>query len=202
MSTPGDAAHSNAATRLVLICHAPTSATRGTAFADDEPLERVMPAGGVDLGRIGQVRCGPELRCRQTATGLGWQPAIDPALADLDVGRWRGRALTDVRDGLEAWLTDPAAAPHGGESVQDLLIRVGEWLTSVRNTGGRIVAVTHAAVVRAAVVTVLGAGPMAFWRIDAAPLSQTLINAHGGRWTLRETGHPLVLTEKGNQSPY
>jgi len=68
------------------------------------------------------MRCGPERRCLDTAAALGLWPVIDPALAELDVGDWPARGLSDLeRDdpaGLHAWLTDPVAAPHGGESPQ------------------------------------------------------------------------------------
>ena len=32
---------------------------------------------------------------------------------------------------LAVWLTDPTQAPHGGESVVDLIDRVGGWLDSL-----------------------------------------------------------------------
>jgi broad specificity phosphatase PhoE len=53
------------------------------------------------------------------------------------------------------------------------------------------VAVTHAAVVRAAVVVTLGAPPAGFWRIDVAPLTATVLRGGPGRWTVRGTGLPL-----------
>ncbi len=52
-------------------------------------------------------------------------------------------------------------------------------------------AVTHAAVVRAAVVVTLDAPPAAFWRIDIAPLTATVLRGGAGRWTLRGTALPL-----------
>jgi broad specificity phosphatase PhoE len=197
VSTPGDSAHPNAvprpATKIVFVSHAPTTATRSSSFPDDEPLEREDSVAPVDLGRWGHVLCGPELRCRQTAAGLGWEAVVEPALSDLDFGAWRGLPLHEVPD-TEAgsWLNDPAATPHGGESVQGLLTRVGEWLDGIRNTGERIVAVTHPAVVRAAVIHVLMAPAWSFWRIDVPPLSQTRLTSSGGSWTLRETGHPVI----------
>nr|WP_042185203.1 histidine phosphatase family protein [Kibdelosporangium sp. MJ126-NF4]CEL16611.1 Probable phosphoglycerate mutase [Kibdelosporangium sp. MJ126-NF4]CTQ89038.1 Probable phosphoglycerate mutase [Kibdelosporangium sp. MJ126-NF4] len=190
MSTPGEAAHPNASTKVVLISHAPTAATRGTTFPDDESLERPGETLAVQLGRCTRFGLGPERRCRQTATALGWHDAVvEPALADLDFGRWRGRPLGEITD--FSWLADPSAAPHGGESVQDVLTRVGEWLEGLRGTGERVAAVTHPAVARAAVVHALNAPVQAFWRIDVAPLSVTRLTNSGPNWTLRETGHAV-----------
>jgi broad specificity phosphatase PhoE len=51
-------------------------------------------------------------------------------------------------------------------------------------TPGKIVAITHASVIRAATVHALEAGPESFWRIDIAPLSLTRLSANNGRWNL------------------
>jgi broad specificity phosphatase PhoE len=197
VSTSGDRPHPNAGprpvTKVVLVSHAPTTATRSGSFPDDEPLERDDSVEPLDLGRWGHFLCGPELRCRQTAAGLGWDAVVDPALADLDFGQWRRLPLHEVpeTDAIR-WFNDPKASPHGGESIQSLLVRVGDWLEVVHDTGQRIVAVTHPAVIRAAVINVLGAPPRSFWRIDVAPLSHTRLTCNGGSWTVRETGHPVI----------
>jgi len=51
-------------------------------------------------------------------------------------------------------------------------------------TPGKIVAVTHASVIRAAIVHAIEAGPRSFWHIDVAPLSLARLSANNGRWTL------------------
>jgi broad specificity phosphatase PhoE len=88
-----------------------------------------------------------------------------------------------VGDRFPDWLTDPTQAPHGGESVVDLLDRVAGWLASLEPS--RTVAVTHPAVVRAAILVALSAPPKSFWRIDIAPVSHTVLHLREGRWTLR-----------------
>ena len=50
------------------------------------------------------------------------------------------------------------------------------------------VAVTHAAVIRAAILAVMGASAACFARIDVTPLSLTDLRSDGRRWTLRATG--------------
>jgi broad specificity phosphatase PhoE len=186
--------------RLVLVSHAATAATREARFPADESLDEHGAAGAAAcsgvLRRIGPVFSGPELRCRQTAEALGLGPVTDPALADWGLGGWRGRTLTELGDdqpsGLHAWMTDPGAAPHGGETLHDLLDRAAAWLDGLAAGPARIAAITHPAFVRAAVLYALQAPPVCFWRLDVAPLSQTWLSRHDGRWRLRETGHPLT----------
>jgi broad specificity phosphatase PhoE len=86
---------------------------------------------------------------------------------------------------IEVWLGQPGAAPHGGESIVDLISRVSGWLESLTANPLRTVAVTHPAVIRAAIVAALDAAPAAFWRIDVAPAGRIVMHFRGGRWTLR-----------------
>jgi broad specificity phosphatase PhoE len=177
-------------TRVELICHAATAATRHTAFPGDEPLPVTGTAG--PLPRIHRALSGPELRCRQTAEMLGLEPEIDERLRECDYGTWRGRTLEELTgaepDAVQAWLGDPGATPHGGESIVDLIARVGAWLDGLPDTGRRIGVVTHPSVIRAVLVHVLRAAPESFWRIDIAPLSRTSLAVGRGVWTLTGLG--------------
>ena len=66
----------------------------------------------------------------------------------------------------------------------ELIGRTGAWLAQSLAREGATLAVTHAAIVRAAIVVALGAGPDAFWRIDVAPLSLARFSGREGRWNL------------------
>jgi broad specificity phosphatase PhoE len=186
-------------TRLVLLSHAPTAATRHAAFPADEPLDQSglaqATAAAGTIRRADTVYCAPAVRCTQTAAALGLTPVIEPALRDCDHGRWSGHTLNDIEaaepDALAAWLTDPAAAPHGGESVMDLLARATAWLHNLQPIAGTALAVTHPAIIRALIIGAIQATPASFWRIDVAPLTTTVLKGNGGRWTLRHTGHRL-----------
>ncbi|HLI59751.1 MAG TPA: histidine phosphatase family protein [Solirubrobacteraceae bacterium] len=161
--------------RLLLVRHAPTAAT-GRRFAADEPIREPATVAGVLAGRLpgdGEVVSSPKLRCRQTAEAAGCRPAIEPRLCEYDFGRWEGIAY-DALDAGEhrSWLADPDAAPHGGESQRAFSARVVAWLEDIDAAGRRpLVAFTHAGVIRAALVHVLGASWDAFWRLSVAPLS-------------------------------
>lgn len=177
--------------RLTLVSHAMTDAMAAGRFPTDEPLNatgRRQVDTGIELGGTGQVFCGPEKRTRQTAELLGVQPVIEPRLADLDCGRWRGDFLGRVLPAeLAIWLTDPTRAPHGGETVVDLIGRVAGWMETLTSERTRVVAITHPAVIRAAVLVVLDAPPKSFWRIDIAPVSRTVMHFRGHAWTLRSS---------------
>lgn len=179
--------------RLTLICHGATVATRRAAFPADEPLDEGALGGAAALGgrlrRADRALTSPLLRARQTAAALSLDARAEPALRDLDCGRWAGRSLAEIAAaepaGVAAWLRDPGAAPHGGEALSSLLPRVAAFLRSAGGAGGHTVAVTHAAVIRAAVLHVLDAPADAFWRIDVDPLSVTDLRHDGRRWALR-----------------
>jgi broad specificity phosphatase PhoE len=173
--------------RLLLVRHAPTRATRGFAFPADEPLDargRVAAASLVVPARL-EVLCSPALRCRETAAGAGLVCTIDERLAECGFGDWGGRTLDAIPPAdAGAWMADPDAAPHGGESLTAFAARIAAWLDDQAALGGGAVAITHGGVVKAAVVHALGAPLAAFWRIDASPLAITELHAHDGRWTL------------------
>jgi broad specificity phosphatase PhoE len=175
--------------RLTLVSHAMTDAMAAGRFPTDEPLNAVghrQVDASIDLGALERAYCGPEKRARQTAELLGVHAGVDNRLADLDYGRWRGAVLAGVRPAdLAIWLTDPTQAPHGGESVVELIDRVSGWMDSLTAHRVRVVAVTHPAVIRAAILTVLDAPPKSFWRIDIAPASRTVMHYRGQAWTLR-----------------
>lgn len=175
--------------RLTLVSHAMTDAMAAGRFPTDEPLNAVghrQVDASIELGVAERAFCGPEKRTRQTAELLGLHAEIDTRLADLDCGRWRGDVLGRVESAdLAIWLTDPTRAPHGGESVVDLIERVRGWMKSLTADRARLVAVTHPAVIRAAILIALDAPPKSFWRIDIAPASRTVMHFRGHAWTLR-----------------
>jgi len=184
-------------TRLVLVSHAPTSALRTATFPGDEPLDPpvvFLPEASAEIEKMGPLDhalMGPERRAAETAAALrlGVSFMVDPALRDCGYGRWTGRRLGDVgveeSDAIAAWITKPEANPHGGESILDLLKRVALWLDERSEIGGRVLAVSHPAVIRAAIIHAIGASPPAFWRIDVEPLSLIDLRGNKGRWTLR-----------------
>lgn len=190
--------------RVVLICHGATEATRRVQFPLDEPLEprareaaeATGPALAVRLHRDTVAFTGPTRRCRQTARALGLDATEHAGLDDWALGRWAGLALDQVPAGdMQAWLNDPQAAPHGGESLAELRHRVEDWLNDTGAPTHRA-AITHPAVIRAATVLGLSAPTNVFWRIDVEPLAVIELRGRDGQWSLRlrpEPPNPLVV---------
>ncbi|MFD5270310.1 histidine phosphatase family protein [Streptomyces sp. NPDC058335] len=182
--------------RLTLLCAA-APAERDVRFGDthldERALRRARAVAATVAGALPEgaaCRTAPSERCRRTAQALGWDvPVVEPSLRDLDMGDWRGRTLDEVAAGdgagLAAWMTDPAAAPHGGESVSDACGRVAAWLDTLSPDAGRVLAVVEQAVARAAVLRALDAPLSSFWRVDVPPLSVVRLTGRSGRWNLR-----------------
>ena len=197
-------------TRLKLICHASTLAMRASAFPSDEPLDpqarRKLAASSYRSLHADRYLTSPARRATETARALNFEAPIEPVLRDCDYGRWAGNSLEQVQarepEALAEWLQNPGAAPHGGELMLALMARVSAWLDAQQATPRRdIVAVTHASVIRAAIVHAIEAEPRSFWRIDVAPLSLTRLNGANGRWTLVSIGTintaPRELHDRG-----
>lgn len=179
--------------RLTLICHGATAATRASTFPLDEPLEdgveEQAKALRLSLRRWDRAVTSPALRARQTAEALSLDAVVDTALRDCDYGRWSGRKLADIQAAhpaeVAAWFSDPGAAPHGGESLLAFIQRISGWVAERLRHDGHTVVVTHASVIRAAVVNVLGAPPESFWRIDIEPLGVADLRSDDRRWVMR-----------------
>ncbi|WOP07384.1 histidine phosphatase family protein [Streptomyces cyaneofuscatus] len=189
--------------RVMLVSPAMNAALREARFDGDAPLdragERSARAAAAAVPRSGAVLSGPSERCLGTAAALGLAARAEPALTGWNLGRWSGRRLDEVGaaepDAVAAWIGDPSAAPHGGESLRALVERVGGWLDGVLGAEeGGVLAVVEPAVVRAAVVHALALPVEAFWRLDVAPLVLTELSGRSGRWNVR-LGRPLAAAE-------
>ncbi|MFI5975957.1 histidine phosphatase family protein [Streptomyces sp. NPDC051452] len=186
--------------RVTFVAAARSSPLLAERFEDDRPLD---PDGWEEVRRVtgdllplaaAELRyCSPTPRSRSTGDALGYAPLVQVALRDCDMGRWRGLTLGEAMarepDAVDAWLADPRATPHGGESLLAFISRVGGWLdTRPVEDGCRIVAVAEPSVIRAALVYTLNAPPTSYWNIDVRPLSTTTVSGRSGRWNLRLDG--------------
>lgn len=184
------------AAHFTFISCAATAGVRRGDFPGNEPIDdksREMLAAGRWLAESGdRVWRSPLLCAAQTAQALGLKGTEDVLLKDCDYGRWAGRSLADIQKDepadLETWIRDPASSPHSGESIVDLIRRVGLWIEAHRRDAGHSLIVTHANVIRAAIMHVIEAPPACFGKIDIAPLSRTVFSAHDGAWRLASAG--------------
>lgn len=140
----------------------------------DEPATGVLPDWSRFVGRAGTVVTSPARRCSVPGA------AVDERLRPWDLGAWAGRDLSELD--LAAWRADPGYDAHGGESLLALHDRVAGLLADWHDRDDRLVAVTHAAVVKAAVVHALHAPVQATWDVDVAPSSTTELHATPTGW--------------------
>ena len=188
-------------TRVLLISHAATPAMRQGRFPADDPLDaRGMADAEASRERLPSIDAAvtlssPAACARETAQALGLTARVAPELSEMNYGQWRGRRLAELAEEapreLAAWSRDPGAAPHGGESFVQTLARVGGWLDSLGETASMI-AITHASVIRAALIHALDAPPASFARIEVAPLSVVEIrrSARGWAWWFQCSSSP------------
>ena len=165
------------------------STSRSTSAGSTRPA-RSAPR----LGRLDAAWTSPAARARQTAEALGLDATAAAGagrvrlrrVARTHAGRARrggpgrrGRVDRGPRRGAPRRRVPAGPARSGGRLAR-------------RPRGRRvaIVAVTHAGVIRAALVSALDAPVQAFWRLDVAPLSRTVLHAHDGRWTVRGVNLP------------
>ncbi|MCX2863097.1 histidine phosphatase family protein [Paucibacter sp. PLA-PC-4] len=78
------------------------------------------------------IHSSPLRRCRDVGAWLrrwGWTHRVDAALLELDFGNWEGKTWHAIgRAEVDAWCADFSAyAPGGGEALNALLARAGEW---------------------------------------------------------------------------
>ncbi|MET7640474.1 histidine phosphatase family protein [Streptomyces sp. NPDC005438] len=182
--------------RLTLLATARSSDVHDTRFQDDRSLDTTgwkdvqQASGPLNPLTAAELRyCSPSPRARETGEALGLFPLAQPALRACDMGRWAGKTLHEVAEsdsaGVDRWLSDPTAAPHGGESLLAFISRIGGWLdTRPADEGTWIVAVVEPTVVRAALCYALKAHPNSYWHIEPQPLSVTHFTGRPGAWNL------------------
>ena len=117
------------ASRLLIIAHAETPGSREMVFGDTSLPVATEPRWDI---RVERWVSAPDPACRATAEQIGSAVTIADDLAGGDFGRWTGRTLADVGtaepEAVATWLSDPYAAPHGGESLAAMVARVGTYL--------------------------------------------------------------------------
>jgi broad specificity phosphatase PhoE len=197
--------------RLTFLCApgGPGGDTTLDSILGDAPLSeaslRDAAVVGAALPPHGLAVRAPSVRCAQTAEAAGLVTVPEPALRNIGVGEWFGRTVDEVVAldpyGFSAWLTDPNAAPHKGESVRDLCRRTANWLDSVASDTGDAVAIAEAAVVRAALVHALGVPARAFWHLTVPPLSVVSLTWRRGHWDTENLGDGLACDEERPYAP-
>jgi probable phosphoglycerate mutase len=147
-------------------------------------LARRFPPGTLDA-----LYSSPVQRCRETAAAVGaacgLEPATVPEAEEVDFGDWTGASFAALNSD-PAWQRwnrdrDTAAAP-GGEAMATVQARVLALLGQLRarHPEGRVAVVTHAEIVRTAVLQVLGLPMQAWERLEVSPASVSILELWPG----------------------
>ena len=175
--------------RLTLVSHAMTDAMAAGRFPADEPLNAVGRRHAEAAARLAistGTRQSPARRNvpgRPPVAGLE-RRVIEPRLADLDCGSWRGQPRRGRLDRSRA-MAD-RSLPRRRTAASRLSTSSTGWLagwTSLTDNALRTVVVTHPAVIRAAILIALNVPPNSFWRIDVAPASCIVMHFRENSWT-------------------
>ncbi|MGH3849760.1 MAG: MSMEG_4193 family putative phosphomutase [Pseudonocardiaceae bacterium] len=155
------------------------------------------------LPTIDAVYASPLERTRETARPIGAargvKVQIDKGLTEIDVGDWTGDALSVARKRpewktLQTW---PSGFRFpGGESLAEMQSRVGATLDRLiaKHPGGVIVVVSHADVIKAAVMAALGTHLDLFERVAISPCSVSAIAYGPGPTAKAGAPAPMVLS--------
>ncbi|MDO5692648.1 MAG: histidine phosphatase family protein [Pseudomonadota bacterium] len=176
---------------LWLVRHAPVLAEAGLCYgsadlpADAQATSAAAQALAAWLPAGLAVSASPLRRCAHLAGELqalrpDLVPKTDARLRELDFGAWEGLRWADIaRADFDRWLADFVDAPpgQGGEPVRALMTRVCAAWNDWRASGADALWVTHAGVMRAALLLSRGAclpASAADWPADAMPFGGVL----------------------------
>ena len=199
------------ATKVLVVRHGQTTWGADGRFAgrEDVPLTSRGRRQASSVGerikalRPSVVLTSPLQRCQLTANAIGGASGAPVVVHDdlLDglLGEWTGLRPTEIENGwpeqFATWRSDPDAAPPGGESFNEIRVRVTPLLAEVVRLyrGHTVVLVTHAAATKMILVSALDVPTGAAYRIriDTASLSGFTVDEDGSTvvWAMNETGH-------------
>ena len=175
----------------------------GPTLTDKGRRQSAQLAERLRPGRAGAIYSSDLARARETAAfvgkALGLPVATDPALRERCFGSYEGlplRALDTVDSGICGdQVVDASARPDGGESLDEVYERVGDFLERLQGERhlGDVILVSHGGAIRAMRAFCAGV-PMGgtLWDIVAngsvSTVHQPSITRHGNNSEPREHG--------------
>ncbi|MET7392658.1 histidine phosphatase family protein [Dactylosporangium sp. NPDC005572] len=180
--------------RMVLVRHGETPFTAGKRYSGrgDVPLsdrgrEQAARAAARALELapgIEVVVCSPLTRCRDSAAAFTGLPVeVDDDLVECDFGEWEGLTFGEVRERypaeLDRWLASTAVAPPGGESFQQVSMRVRRAVRRLqeRYEGRQIAVVSHVTPIKLLLRDALAAGESFLHRLYLDPAGLSLVDS-------------------------
>jgi probable phosphoglycerate mutase len=181
---PGWLAPTGPPTRTLLLRHGQTSHSVRRVFSgSSDPV--LTPEGKAQARAAAErlrdepfdaVISSPRRRAIATAELVVGGEVTDGVLTDdrlreTDFGDWEGCSFAEVRERwpeqMDAWLSDAAVRPPGGESFAETEQRVRKALDDLRTryAGGRILLVSHVTPIKTLVRLAMDAPPSALYRL-------------------------------------
>lgn len=162
-----------------------------TTLVEQAPIYRALARR---LPREATWIVTPLSRTRRTAEAIfaaGYPPqplAAEPALIEQSLGEWHGLVHAELPARLARpphafWPLAGKERPPGGESVADVIARVGPAMERLaREHSGDVVIVSHGGAIRAAVAHALGIGAENALHLAIQNLSLTRLERHPAAW--------------------
>lgn len=162
-----------------------TRAGRIQAAKAADTIFRVGRSLFADLPHPSAVVASPMVRTQETAGAVGRRLGLpvttDDAFAECDFGEWEGLRADQIEDrwpgDLKRWHVDAEFPAPGGESIEDVGVRVAAGLERLRDEGvdRTVVVVCHSVVIRAAVGLTLGSPSSVWASVRVGPASLTIL---------------------------
>src|SRR5215471_4755777 len=170
------------ATTTVLLRHGETALSGDQRFAG---------RGDIPLTATGREQAA--------AAAAGLPPTVQDGWAEVDFGEWEGLSHAEAEEGwpeqMAAWLSDPGAAPPGGESLAAASDRVLAALDSLLagHPGATVLVVSHVTPMKILLQRALLAPPAALRRMFLGVACLCEISWYAGGVgvvrTLNDTAH-------------
>ncbi|HMK63971.1 MAG TPA: histidine phosphatase family protein [Acidimicrobiales bacterium] len=191
--------HSAGPAVALLVRHGTTAST-GKVLPGRAPGLHLSDSGRLQAGRAAEriaalgkpptaVYASPLERTVETARpiakAIGCRVRIERGLVECDVGQWTGARLSTLRRRAEwrAVINTPSTFRFpGGESFAEMQLRMASTLDRLaeRHAGERIVVVSHADPIKAAVAATAGVPMDLFQRLVVSPCSVTALMRGAG----------------------
>lgn len=191
-------------TSIVFVRHGHTMQTeQGKLYTDPSALltekgmkQAVAIADWLPEESPSEILSSTAVRVKATAellaARLGLPLQLIEGLDEQNVGEWEGRSYLEIKksepDIYTDWCKDPIRnRPPGGESIEDLVKRVRISIEEIINSckGKRIILVSHAGVIRSAVINALGMPIDNFYRVNIPTGSASKIDYSNNFATLQ-----------------
>ncbi len=145
--------------KLYLVRHTRVDVPSGICYGQtDVPLAESFEAESASVRSklsgiaFEAVFCSPLSRCVKLGTLLNYPLQLDDRLKELNFGEWENQPWDTVFESEtgKKWFADylNEACP-AGESYRDMLCRIRGFIGDLPDTGGNILVITHAGVIRA-----------------------------------------------------